>query len=35
MNELEEAFPIGESGINPLRILPVPQNIWPKDPINF
>ena len=35
MNELEEAFSIRENGINPLRILPVPQNIWLKDPIYF
>ena len=32
MNELEKTFPIRENGINPLRILPVPQNIWPKGP---
>ena len=32
MNELGETFCIGENGINPLGILPVPQNIWPKDP---
>ena len=32
MNELGETFSIGENGINPLGILPVPQKIWPKDP---
>ena len=32
MNELLKTFSIGENGINPLGILPVPQIIWPKDP---
>ena len=32
MNELGKTFSIGENGINPLGILPVPQNIWPKGP---
>ena len=32
MNEQGKTFSIGENGINPLGILPVPQNIWPKDP---
>ena len=32
MNELGEAFSIGENGIDPSGVLPVPQNIWPKDP---
>ena len=32
MNELGETFSIGENGINPLEIPPVPQNIWPKGP---
>ena len=31
MNELGETFSIGENGINPLGILPVPRNIWPED----
>ena len=32
MNELGKTFSMGENGINPLRILPVPYNIWPKGP---
>ena len=32
MNELGKTFSIGENGINPMGILPVPQNIWPKGP---
>ena len=32
MNELGKTFLIRENGINLLVILPVPQNIWPKDP---
>ena len=32
MNELGKTFLIRENGINLLGILPVPQNIWPKDP---
>ena len=32
MNELEKRFSIGENGIKPLRILPLPQNILPKGP---
>ena len=35
MNELGETFSIGESGINPLGILPVPQKIWPNDSEEF
>ena len=37
MNGLGKIFSTGENGINPLGILPVPQNIWPKSPedINF
>ena len=25
-------FSIGENGMNPLGILPIPQNVWPKGP---
>ena len=32
MNELGETFSTGENEIKLLGILPVPQNIWPKDP---
>ena len=32
MNELEKTFSIRENGINPLGILPIPQNIRPKSP---
>ena len=32
MNELGKAFSIWENGINPFEILPIPHNIWPKDP---
>ena len=27
-----KTFSIGKNGVNPLKILPVPQNIWPKGP---
>ena len=32
MNEVGKTFSIGENGIYPLGILPVPQNIWQKGP---
>ena len=32
VNELGKAFSIVENGMNPLGILPIPQNIWPKGP---
>ena len=32
MNELVKTFSIGENGMNPLGILPIPENIWPKGP---
>ena len=35
MNELGKIFRTGENGINPLGILPVLQNIWPKSPWRY
>ena len=31
----EKHFPLEKNGIKPLRILPIPQNIWPKGPENI
>ena len=31
----EKKFSIGEKGMKPLGILPIPQNIWPKALKNF
>ena len=28
--ELGKTFSSGENGLNPLGILPIPQNVWPK-----
>ena len=28
----ENIFSIGENGMNPLRIFPIQQNVWPKGP---
>ena len=27
-----KTFSIGENGMDPLRILPIAENVWPKDP---
>ena len=27
-----KTFSIGENGMNPLGVLPIPQNVWKKDP---
>ena len=35
MKEIGKTFFIGENGMNPLGILPVAQNIWPKGPENI
>ena len=32
ITELEKIFSVGENGRNPLRILPMPQNVWSKGP---
>ena len=32
MSEFGKIFSTGENGMNPLGILPIPQNIWPKVP---
>ena len=34
-NELGKTFSIGENGISPEGIPPIPQNIWPKAPENI
>ena len=35
INELAKTFSIGENGMNPLGILPIPENILRKDPENI